>query len=517
MDLNTNNTQTTTTPDPNRYFGNSDYPQGFRSANTGYYQQSVTPPTPPVPPVTPTSSTAPKQQPPRKKKSGVAKRVWLGVGIGLGALLLGILGTLFVTRLTQNVHFEVNGKTIIGQDRDADSERSGYSDTDKETAVAKADSEVLEKEDEPVAVESEADDSYAYETIDSTGLTPSVALTTVTDVTEVVKAVMPSVVAVNNKYTAKMNYFGQIYSQEAESAGSGIIVGQNDTELLLVTNNHVVEDADELAVTFVDDEQAPAKIKGTDADKDLAVIAINLADIPSDTRKTIKVAELGDSEALTVGEPVVAIGNSLGYGQSVTTGVVSALHRTIGANGQGYGRGDYSIEDAPTFIQTDAAINPGNSGGALLNINGQVIGINSNKIGGSSVEGMGYAIPISDAKPIIENLMNRQTRDKVSEDNRGFLGITGVNVEEDTSEEMGIPKGVYVYSVNEDSAADRAGLVRGDIIVGLDGQEIRSMEELKAELEYYSIGDTVTLTVMQSSPTGYRSVQVTVTLQGAEG
>lgn len=501
MDLNTTNTPNTQkTPETHDYFGTTGYPQGYRSSSSGgYYQQNVTPPTPPTPPA------------PQKKKGSTAKKVWLGVGIGLGALILGILGTLYVTSLAKNVHFEVNGKTIIGEDRNAVDEKA-------KPEVKQADKvEEAEAPEKAETQEADEESSQVYDPIESTQLTPSMAKTTVTDVTEVVKAVMPSVVAVNNKYTAKMNYFGQIYSQEAEAAGSGIIVGQNDTELLLVTNCHVVEGADELAVTFVDDEQAPAKIKGMDADKDLAVIAINLSDIPAATRKTIKVAELGDSEALTVGEPVVAIGNSLGYGQSVTTGVVSALHRTIGTNGQGYGRGDYAIEDAPTFIQTDAAINPGNSGGALLNINGQVIGINSNKIGGSSVEGMGYAIPISDAKPIIENLMSRQTRDKVAESNRGYLGITGVNVEEDTSAEMGIPKGVYVYSVNEDSAADRAGLVRGDVIVGLDGEEIHSMEELKAELEYYSIGDTVTLTVMQSSPSGYKSVQVTVTLQGAEG
>lgn len=490
MDMNTNNQNE-----------NSNFNPGYRSYQ-GYYQQP--------------SGAAPVQPEPQKapkKRGGVAKKVWLGIGIGFGALMLGILSTLYVIKLTQNMHLVVNGKTIIGDDsqtiRDNSLANSAAELIDQITGRESTKEEALE---EGKAAEAEST-GEAYEKIESTELTPSVAKTTVTDVTEVVKAVMPSVVAVNNKYTTQMNYFGQIYSQEGESAGSGIIVGQNATELLLVTNYHVVEGADELEVTFVDDEQATAQLKGSDADKDLAVIAINLADIPASTREVIRVGELGDSEALTVGEPVIAIGNSLGYGQSVTTGVVSALHRAIGTTS----RGEAIDRNIPTFIQTDAAINPGNSGGALLNIYGQVIGINSNKIGGSAVEGMGYAIPISDAKPIIENLMSRETRERVPEANRGYLGITGVNVEEDTAAQMGLPKGVYVYSVSDESAADRAGLVRGDVIVGLDGEQIHSMEELKAALEYYSVGDTVILTVMQSSPTGYRSADITVKLQGAEG
>ena len=306
-----------------------------------------------------------------------------------------------------------------------------------------------------------------------------VAYTTVTDVTGVVKEVMPCVVSINNRYVEKMSFWGQVYSSEARSAGSGFIVGKNETELLLVSNQHVVASAEELTVQFVDGTQAQAQIKGVDVDKDLAVIAVQLEDIEADTMSKISIAKLGDSDSLTVGEPAIAIGNALGYGQSVTTGVVSALDRAIAStdNMETASTGDTEIN---TFIQTDAAINPGNSGGALLNMKGEVIGINSNKIGGSAVEGMGYAIPISDVKPIIENLMNKQP--KVDEDKRGYLGITGVDVKADYSELYDLPKGVYVSSVVEGAAADQAGIMRGYIITALNGEEIESMLELKEEL-----------------------------------
>lgn len=337
-----------------------------------------------------------------------------------------------------------------------------------------------------------------------------VAYTTVTDVTAVVEEVMPSVVSINNRYVERMSFFGQEYSSEARSAGSGFIVGQNDTELLLVSNHHVVDAAEELTVQFVDGTQAQAQIRGVDEDKDLAVIAVQLADIEPDTMNKISIAKLGDSDALTVGEPAIAIGNALGYGQSVTTGVVSALDRAIPTDSQSMGvvsEGDVEIN---TFIQTDAAINPGNSGGALLNMQGEVIGINSNKIGGSAVEGMGYAIPISDVKPIIENLMNKQP--KPAEDQRGYLGITGVDVKASDSELYGIPKGAYVTSVVEGSAADQAGLARGHVITKLNGEEIDSMVELKEELSYYAAGETVELTIMKMMQEGYEEDTISVTL-----
>lgn len=335
--------------------------------------------------------------------------------------------------------------------------------------------------------------------------------TTVTDVTQVVKQVMPSVVSVNNRYIERMSFFGQEYSQEAGGSGSGIIVGKNDTELLLVTNYHVVESAEELTVQFVDGSQSEAQIKGMDADKDLAVIAVQLTDIESDTMNQIAIAKLGSSDDLTVGEPVVAIGNALGYGQSVTTGVISALDRAIQTTSV---QSPVQNEDMEinTFIQTDAAINPGNSGGALLNSKGEVIGINSSKIGGSAIEGMGYAIPISDAKPIIEDLMTKQTRLKVPESERGYLGITGVDVNSDSMQLYGLPRGIYVSSVSEGTGAAAAGLVRGDIITAINGEEVSSMAELKEELAYYAAGTTVELTIMQGSPTGYQAKTVQLTL-----
>ena len=354
----------------------------------------------------------------------------------------------------------------------------------------------------------EASSGSIKQTLDN--LTPQTQTeAVVTDVTQVVKAVMPSVVSVSNTYVQRGTFFGQEYSSEAVSSGSGIIVGENDSELLIVTNYHVVESADTLSVQFVDEEQVQAQIKGTDADKDLAVLAVQLSDIKEDTLDQISIASLGSSDDLTVGEPVIAIGNALGYGQSVTTGVVSALNRPIAVTSQEGQTGDSQIN---TFIQTDAAINPGNSGGALLNTKGEVIGINSNKIGGSTVEGMGYAIPISDAKPIIEELMQKETRLKVDEANKGVLGITGVNVEAQYSEVYGIPMGVYVSSVTDNSGAAAVGLVRGDIITAINGETVETMEELKEEMNYYQAGDVVTLTIMQGSPTGYQSKDVQVTL-----
>ncbi len=354
----------------------------------------------------------------------------------------------------------------------------------------------------------EASSGSIKQTLDN--LTPQTQTeAVVTDVTQVVKAVMPSVVSVSNTYVQRGTFFGQEYSSEAVSSGSGIIVGENDSELLIVTNYHVVESADTLSVQFVDEEQVQAQIKGTDADKDLAVLAVQLSDIKEDTLNQISIASLGSSDDLTVGEPVIAIGNALGYGQSVTTGVVSALNRPIAVTSQEGQTGDSQIN---IFIQTDAAINPGNSGGALLNTKGEVIGINSNKIGGSTVEGMGYAIPISDAKPIIEELMQKETRLKVDEANKGVLGITGVNVEAQYSEVYGIPMGGYVSSVTDNSGAAAAGLVRGDIITAINGETVETMEELKEEMNYYQAGDVVTLTIMQGSPTGYQSKDVQVTL-----
>ena len=336
----------------------------------------------------------------------------------------------------------------------------------------------------------------------------------VTDVTEVVKNVMPSIVAVNNHYTETMSWFGQSMDSEADASGSGIIVGLNDSELLIVTNHHVVADTDKLTVQFNEGSEAEAFIKGQDSKMDLAVIAVPVTELSDSTLEAIEVATLGDSDALEVGEPAIAIGNSLGYGQSVTTGVISALDRSISLSANnGYG-GD-SVEG--TFIQTDAAINPGNSGGALLNIKGEVIGINSNKIGGSAVEGMGYAIPISSASPIIAELMLRETKSKVAEEERGYLGISGISVTSEVSRSYGMPEGVYVAQVYDNTAASAAGLRQGDIITEFGGDRISSMEELQKELEFYAKGDTVEMKVMTMTGTGYEEATLHITLGNKAG
>ena len=342
-----------------------------------------------------------------------------------------------------------------------------------------------------------AQDSDIKMTLDSA---PQMAA--VQDVSGVVKAVMPSVVSISNTYTETMSYFGQAMTSEAEASGSGIIVGENDSELLIVTNYHVIMDADKLMVQFVEGSEAEASVKGTDAKMDLAIIAVPTENILNSTLNQIAIATLGDSDSLKVGEPAIAIGNSLGYGQSVTTGVISALDRDM----------ELSDGSTGTFIQTDAAINPGNSGGALLNMKGEVIGINSNKIGGSVIEGMGYAIPISAASPIIADLMLRETKNKVAEEERGFLGISGISVTTEVSSTYGMPEGVYIAQVYENTAAEAAGLTKGDIITEFDGIKISSMDELQRQLEYYAKGDTVEITVMTIDSGGYKSKTVDITL-----
>ena len=346
------------------------------------------------------------------------------------------------------------------------------------------------------------------ESTDTTVKTTTVSAETkavVTDVTAVVSEVMPAMVIIHNNYTASASYFGYTQTQEATASGSGIIVAQNDSELLIATNYHVIEGADTLEVIFDDDTTVEAYVKGTNSDMDLAVIAVLMDDLTEDTLSSIKVATLGDSDALTLGEPAIAIGNALGYGQSVTTGVISALNREV------------ELDDGTTreFIQTDAAINPGNSGGALLNLQGEVIGINSNKIGGDTVEGMGYAIPISAAKPIIDELMNEATKIKVSDEERGYIGISGVSVTTDVSQVYGLPQGVYIAEVTAGGGAEAAGLEKGDVIVSFDGQEITSMDDLQTRLQYYAQGTTVTLTVMRQNGSEYTEYTYDVTLGGA--
>lgn len=343
------------------------------------------------------------------------------------------------------------------------------------------------------------------------------------DVSDITTSAMPSIVAITNKSVQEVqDYFsqfgfggqGQPQTQETESQGSGIIIGKNDSELLMVTNNHVVEGADTLSVCFIDNQVYEAAIKGTDPENDLAVIAVPLDSISDDTMSKIAVASIGDSDSLKVGEQVVAIGNALGYGQSVTTGIVSAVNRTLSSNSSDTQDSNSSSDDSSsaTYIQTDAAINPGNSGGALLNMNGEVIGINSAKLASTEVEGMGYAIPISRVSDIIDNLMNQTTRTKVDSDKQGTIGIKGINVTSDVQEKYNLPKGIYVSEVTSGSAAEKAGITSGSVITKFDGKSVTDIESLQDLLQYYKASETVELTLQVPDSDSYKEKTVSITL-----
>lgn len=343
------------------------------------------------------------------------------------------------------------------------------------------------------------------------------------DVSDITTSAMPSIVAITNKSVQEVqDYFsqfgfrgqGQTQTQETESQGSGIIIGKNDTELLMVTNNHVVEGADTLSVCFIDNKVYEANVKGTDAENDLAVIAVPLDSISDDTMSQIAVASIGDSDSLKVGEQVVAIGNALGYGQSVTTGIVSAVNRALSNNSSDTQDSNSSSDDSSsaTYIQTDAAINPGNSGGALLNMNGEVIGINSAKLASTEVEGMGYAIPISRVSDIIDNLMNQTTRTKVDSDKQGTIGIKGINVTSDVQEKYNLPEGIYVSEVTSGSAAEKAGITSGSVITKFDGKSVADIESLQDLLQYYKAGETVELTLQVPNSDSYKENTVSITL-----
>ena len=329
------------------------------------------------------------------------------------------------------------------------------------------------------------------------------AVSTVTDVSSIAEKAMPSLVAINDTMTVEQNnFFGMPQTYQAQSSGSGIIVGQNDTELLIATNNHVVSGATDMKVTFTDSTQVAAAVKGTDSATDLAIIAVKLSDIPSDIMSKIKVATLGNSDNVKVGQQVIAIGNALGYGQSLTVGYISALDREI--------TDENGIQH--TYIQTDAAINPGNSGGALLDLNGNVIGINAAKNASTEVEGMGFAIPISKAQEILNNLMTKKTREAVDESAQGYLGIQGTNIDANASKEYGMPVGIYVYKIVEGGAAANSDLKEKDIITKFDGQSVTNMEELKQMLTYYEGGSTVSLTVQSLVNGSYVEHEVQITL-----
>ena len=342
------------------------------------------------------------------------------------------------------------------------------------------------------------------------------------DVSEIASEALPSIVSITTKSVQEVqNYFGmygmygyapQQQEQEVEGSGSGIIVGKNDDELLIATNYHVVEGADTLSVAFTDGNAVEASVKGFDEERDLAVVSVSLDDVKDDTMDAISIAKIGSSDDLKVGEQVIAIGNALGYGQSVTTGIVSAKNRRMDSDNNTVTDGSDDSSDGVNLIQTDAAINPGNSGGALLNMEGEVVGINSAKLASTEVEGMGYAIAISDVTDILQNLMNETSRDKLDDSEHGVLGIEGSSVSSEAVQMYGIPAGVFVKEVTEGGAADKAGLKANSVITEFNGKTVSSINQLSEYLSYYEPDEEVELTVQVPHGTSYKEETVKVTL-----
>lgn len=387
----------------------------------------------------------------------------------------------------------------------ADDEKPGSEEeTEAKTELA-AEAETDDETETEVQTETETKETYA--SIEGAKSVSDGIVTT--DVSAVVENCMPSIVAITGKSVEDIEtYYYGTQEYEAESAASGIIIAQNDDELLIATNSHVVADTSDLNVCFsaeaddTDDLVAPAKIKGMDKDNELAVIAVQLSDIPEAVRSQLRIAKIGDSDALKVGQAAIAIGNALGYGQSVTSGIISALNREI------------TIDNfSKPVIMTDAAINFGNSGGALLNANGEVIGINVAKDAGQSSESMGYSIPINTAVPILKELVNRETRDKLSNSERGYIGATVVDVSDDAKDLYDMPQGAFVYEVSEGSAAEQAGIHKGDIITKFEGISVTDKEDLIDQMSYYKVGETVTLEVQSATNRSYEAREVEVTLQ----
>ena len=357
---------------------------------------------------------------------------------------------------------------------------------------------------------------YSQNHISQTDTTEASTSETSSGVAQVADNAMPSVVTISTMSVEEMrSFFGGTQQYEVEGAGTGVIIGENDTELLIATNNHVVEGASSLSVGFIDESTVSAEIKGTDAENDLAVISVKLSDISTDTMNQIKIASIGDSDELQLGEQVVAIGNALGYGQSVTSGYVSALNRDLSLTDE-----SGNTINSTGLIQTDAAINPGNSGGALLNMNGELIGINEAKSGttssGTTVDNIGFAIPINKAQESLQNLMNQETREKVSEDQASYIGIQGASVSSDEQEKFSIPAGVVVASVVEDGPAAQAGIQEGDIITELDGRSVSSIEGLQDTLQYYAAGETVDIVVQRADNGSYQEQTLSITLGSAQ-
>ena len=362
---------------------------------------------------------------------------------------------------------------------------------------------------ETAGEDSKVPPTYSNDTDSAIQQTSTGQAAELTDVSTIVEEVMPSIVAITNIGTVTYQTFWGTQQEQQESCGSGIIVQQDEEYLYIVTNNHVVQNADTLTVQFSNDSTASCEVKGTDPSDDLAVVKVALKNIEADTLQTIKVATIGDSEKLKVGESAIAIGNALGYGQSVSVGYISALGRTVTVLDQTNG----TTITNNNMIQTDAAINPGNSGGALLNSKGEVIGINSVKYTDTDVEGFGFAIPMADAMPIVQQLI---TREKVEETKSAYLGIQGQDISADMAETYNMPQGIYVYQAIEGAAAAEAGIRQGDIITAFDGQSVSTMSELKELLTYYEAGQKVTVTIQRLN-NGYEEKEITVTLGSQNG
>ena len=429
----------------------------------------------------------PEDMPPKKKKGGILKKAAL---ITAGALLFGT----------------VSGATMVGVNvaasRFMGNSAAASAEAEKKEEISKAQTESQDSSQDNGQGSAQGNGGYQQGQRNNGKA--------VADVSDIVEQAMPTVVAITSTAVYQSNNYGYGWffrggpqTYEVPSSGSGIIVGENDKELLIVTNNHVVEDSTSLKVAFIDSEVVDAAIKGTDAETDLAVIAVPLEQIKDDTKSKIKVARLGNSDELKVGQGVVAIGNALGYGQSVTVGYVSALNREVRV----------SNTSTRELLQTDAAINPGNSGGALLNMRGEVIGINAAKYSSTEVEGIGYAIPISKAEDIMNQLMNRKTMNPVEEARRGYLGIQGTSVDEESAAAFGMPRGVYVYKILEEGAAARSDLREKDIITKVDGQSVRNMTDLQELLACYEMGEQIDLTVQTQKDGEYQERTVTIALK----
>ena len=423
------------------------------------------------------------------------KKVGIGAAIGLAFGLMAALSFIGITKVV-NTFFP--GKAQVSAKFEAETDRTKESDKKAEKEADKdADKDEDKEKVENAKLTKAVDDHSISRGGGEVGMS----------VTELAKNNLPCVVSITNTSVKQLRdmWGNGIREYENVSRGSGIIIGETDDELLIATNSHVVNGADSITVGFVDSEIYDATVKGEDSEIDLAVIGIKMSDIKKSTLDEIKIAVIGDSSALSVGEQVVAIGNAVGYGQSVTTGIVSALNR------------DIPDDDAEMcYIQTDAAINPGNSGGALLNMKGEVIGINTAKIMSTYVEGMGYAIPMDTANPTIEALMNRKTREKVDDEKAGYIGITGVSVDSQTSKMYDIPEGIYLQEVIKGGPADEAGMLKGDIIKKFDGVSVTTIADLRSKLDYYEAGEKVDFIICRQENGEYVEKTVTVKLESRE-